>query len=147
MIASIAFSAAGILVIGACIIGLWFAGKHGGRLPDIAHPWLYRLLICGMFIGADAVAQTALGRYPEALERWIVSPLGPAGGHVVLVLAGLFLLVACVAGLVFAPGVLEVIMTACLPFVLMVTGGALIQFALWLPVQQWSAEFSAWIGG
>lgn len=147
MIAAIAFSSAGIIVIGACAVGLWFAGKHGGRLPRMAHPWLYRLLICGMFIGGDAVAQTRLGTYPEALERWIVSPLGSVGGHDVLVITALIVLVSAVAGLAFEPGLIEAVIAVCTPFVLLVAGGALAQFALWFPVTQWAADFSHWIGG
>jgi hypothetical protein len=148
MIASIAFSSAGIIVIGACAIGLWFAGKHGGRLPKLAHPWLYRVLICGMFIGGDSVAQTALGSNVERLERWAVSPLGATDGHDVLVIAGIVLLVATLAGLVFEPGPAEATLAVTLPFVLLAVGGGfLVQFALWFPVLQWAADFSHGIGG
>ena len=147
MIAAIAFSSAGLIVIGACAVLLWFAGKHGGRLPSIAHPWLYRLLIFGMFVGGDAVAQTAFGRYPEALERWIVSPLGAAGAHDVLVIAASILLIAAVAGLAFEPGPEEALIAVGTPFVLLVAGGALAEFALWFPVTQWSGQFAVWIGG
>jgi hypothetical protein len=147
MITALAFSSAGLIVIGACAVGLWFAGKHGGRLPRMAHPWLYRLLIAGMFIGGDAVAQTALGAYPEKLELWVVSPLGPAGGHDVLVIAAAVVLLAAAGGLLFEPGPAEALIAVGTPFVLLVAGGALAQFALWFPVIQWSAEFSHWIGG
>ena len=147
MIAALAFSSAGIIVIGACAVGLWFAGRHGGRLPRMAHPWLYRALICGMFIGGDAVAQTALGRYPETLMRLAVSPLGPAGGHDVLVIAGIIVLLAAIGGLLFEPGPAEAYIATLAPFLLLVAGGALAQFALWFPVTQWAAQFAAWIGG
>jgi len=147
MIAALAFSSAGIIVIGACAVLLWFAGKHGGRLPSVAHPWLYRLLIFGMFVGGDAVAQTSLGRYPEGLLRWAVSPLGAAGAHDVLVITGIIVLVSAVAGAAFEPGPTEAIIAAGAPFVLLVAGGALAEFALWFPVTQWSAQFAAWIGG
>ena len=147
MIAAMAFSSAGIIVIGACAVGLWFAGQHGGRLPRMAHPWLYRLLICGMFIGGDAVAQTGLGAYPEKLLLWVVSPLGAAGGHDVLVIAACIVLLAAIGGLLFEPGLAEALIAVSAPFLLLVAGGALAQFALWFPVTQWAGAFSHWIGG
>lgn len=147
MSAAWAASSAGIVVIGVCSVLLWFAGNHAHRLPGAVHPWLYRALIFGMYVGGDAVAQTALGAYPEGLERWAVSPLGAAGGHDVLVIAGVVLLVATAAGLAFVPGPKEAIVAACLPFVLVVAGGHLAVFADWLPVTQWSADLSQWIGG
>ena len=148
MSAAWAASSAGIVVIGVCSVLLWFAGNHAHRLPGAVHPWLYRALIFGMYVGGDAVAQTALGAYPEGLERWAVSPLGAAGGHDVLVIAGVVLLVATAAGLAFVPGPKEAIVAACLPFVARpVAAATSTVLADWLPVTQWSAGLSHWIGG
>jgi hypothetical protein len=151
MSAAWAASSAGIIVIGVSAVLLWFTGKHGHRVPSWMPSWfrplLYQVAIAGMYVGGDAVAQTALGRYPESLLRWAVSPLGAAGGHDALVITACVLLVAAVAGLVFEPGNAEAFIAAGLPPVLLVAGGALAQFALWLPVVKWSAGFSHWIGG
>lgn len=143
--ASWAVSAAGVTVVIACGALLWVAEKHGGRIPAMLHPWAYRLLIFFMYVGGSAVAQTALGAYPEALERLVVSPFGPLWGHVALIGIGLILLVTGLAGLAFAPGLLEAVLAACLPIALLNAGGALAQFALWLPAAQWATQFAQWI--
>lgn len=147
MSAAWAGSSAGIIVIGVCGVLLHQAGRHGHRLPAVAHPWLYRALIFGMFVGGDAVALTALGGYPESVIRWAASALGPAAGHDVLVIVALILLAVTVTGIAFVPSLTFALTAAALPFVAFEAGGALRALDYWLPVLQWSASTAHWIGG
>lgn len=146
MSAAWAGSSAGIIVIGVCAVLLHQAGRHGHRLPGPAHPWLYRVLIFGMFLGGDSVALTALGSYPLSALSWASSAFGP-GRHDVLVIVAVLLLALTVTGTAFVPAFTFAMTALALPFVAYLAGGALRSLDYWLPVVQWSAGISHWIGG
>jgi hypothetical protein len=145
-----AASSAGIIVIGVCAVLLHQAGSHGHRLPSRFHPWLYRLLIFGMYVGACAVALTALGRYVISAEDWTAQQLGgvqAGAGHDIAVIGGVIILAVVVLGIAFAPGPDVAWFALALPFAAALSGGHLHGVLTVFPAGEWSATVSNWIGG
>lgn len=143
-------SGAGIIVIGTCAVLLHHAGRHGHRLPSAFHPWLYRLLIFGMYVGACAVALSAVGRWVIGAENWAVSLLGGTAsgpGHTIAVIGGVLVLAVVILGAALMPGPEVAWWALALPFVAALSGGHLHGVLTVLPVADWSAQVAAWIGG
>jgi hypothetical protein len=139
-----------VAVIGVVAVFIHRMGTHGNRLPGWFHPILNRLLVLGMFVGACAVALTALGAIVLDAEQWVTGLAGGAGSpaaHDVAVVAGVFLLLTVVIGLIWVPAPEIAWFALALPFVAALSGGHLHGILTVLPVVQWCEEISHWIGG
>jgi len=150
MTAAIAGSSFGVILLGAVIALLWFAGRHGGNLPPRLHPWAYRLLIFGMFTGGAAVVVSPLGGILTGWEASLVSMAGPVRtgtGHEIVVISGFTLFLAAVLGAWLEPGPRVAWFALALPFAAALSGGHLHGVLTVFPVQQWAAQVSQWIGG
>lgn len=150
MSAAWAGSSAGIIVIGTCIVLMWFAGRHAGRIHQRVHPWAYRLIILGMYTGGCAVALTALGGYVTGFERSVIGMLGNIDvgtGHEIAVIGGVIVVLAAVLGAWLEPGPAVAWFALAVPFVAALSGGHLHGVLTVFPVNEWSAQVSSWIGG
>lgn len=150
MSAAWAGSSAGVIVIGTCIVLMWFAGRHGHRIHQRVSPWVYRLIILGMYTGGCAVALTALGSYVIGFERSVIGMLGNVSigtGHEIAVIGGVVVVLAAVLGAWLEPGPAVAWFALAVPFVCALSGGKLGGALTVFPVTEWSAQVSAWIGG
>jgi hypothetical protein len=153
VIAAWAGSAAGIIVVGACVILLRQAGRHGHRLPQQYHPWAYRLLIFGMYVGSCAIALTALGAWAIAAELRVASFAAamvhapPADVYTVCVITGILFVVVVALGAWLEPGPAIAWWALALPFVCALSGGHLHGALTVFPVTDWSSQVSSWLGG
>jgi hypothetical protein len=139
-----------VAVIGVAAVFLHRMNTHGQHVPGWAHPWLSRLLILGMFVGGCAVALTALGNYVLDAEQWVTGLAGgngSAAAHDVAVVAGVFLLLTVVIGMIWVPAPEVAWFALALPFVAALSGGHLHGVLTVLPVVQWCQEIAHWIGG
>jgi hypothetical protein len=143
-------SAAGIIVIGTCAALLYFAGRHAGRVHQRARPYVYRLIIFGMYVGACAVVLTALGAYVTGVEFSLIGLAGnvSAGlGHEIVVIAGVVFILATVLGFFLEPYPAVAWFALATPFVVALSGGHLHGALTVFPVNEWAAQVSQWIGG
>jgi hypothetical protein len=145
-----AASGAGVIVIGTCIVLLYFAGRHAGRVHQRVRPFVYRLIIFGMYVGACAVVLTALGAYVVRLEFAVVGVAGNVQsglGHEIVVIGGVIFLLATVLGFLLEPYPVVAWFALTTPFVVALSGGHLHGALTVFPVNEWSAQVSQWIGG
>lgn len=145
-IGGIAGSGAGLIIVGVCYVIL----HHLRHMPGRLHPWLYRLVIVGMFCGGCAIAVTALGAWIIGAERWAISLVGGTEmgtGHAVIVIGATFLLATVVVLLVFLPDATGAWMALALPFVLALTSGHLHDVLTMFPAAEFAQQVSAWVGG
>lgn len=145
-----ASASAGVIVIGTCAVLLWFAGRHAARIHQRVHPWLYRLLAFGMYVGGSAVTLTALGGYVTGFERTVIGLVGSiqsGTGHEIAVIGGVVVLLAALIGAWLEPGPAVAWFALAVPFVVALSGGHLHGALTVFPVDQWSAQVSQWIGG
>lgn len=146
-------SAFGIVVIGSCTVLLHFARRHDARIPALAHPWVHRLLILGMYTGGCTVALTALGRYVTGAELravgFLAAILGASEGgvYVFSVICGLVSVCVVVFGAWLEPGPGIAWWALALPFVCALSGGHLHGVLTVFPVTDWSSSVASWIGG
>jgi hypothetical protein len=150
MMAAVAGSSFGVILLGSVTALLWFAGRHGRNLPPRLHPWAYRLLAFGMFTGGAAVAESPLGGILVGWEAGLLSVAGPVStgtGHEIVVIGGFALFLAAVLGAWLEPGPKVAWFALALPFAAALSGGHLHGVLTVLPVQQWAAQVSQWIGG
>jgi len=143
-------SSAGVIVIGVCAVLLWFARRHAHRIHQQASPWLYRLLIFGMYVGGCAVALTALGGYVIGFEMSVAGLLGgvrSGAGYEVAVIGGFVVLGAALAGAVLEPGPAVAWFALAVPFVCALSGGHLHGVLTVFPVTEWASQVSQWLGG
>ena len=146
-------SAAGLAVIVTCAVLLHFAAKHQQRLHQRVSPWVYRLLIFGMYVGGCTVALTALGAYVIGAESWAVNSLagilraGPGVVYVACLAAGLISFLVAVLGIWLEPYPVIAWWALAVPFVCALSGGHLHGVLTVFPVTEWSAQVSQWIGG
>jgi hypothetical protein len=145
-----AVSWSAVAVLGVCGVFIHRMRTHGDRLPAFVHPQLCRLMIVGMFTGGCAVALTALGVYVLDAELWLTGLAGGAGSpaaHDVSIVAGVFLLLTVIIGLIWVPAPEIAWFALALPFVAALSGGHLHGILTVLPVVQWCQQIAAWIGG
>jgi hypothetical protein len=145
-----AVSWSAVAVLGVCGVFIHRMRTHGDRLPGWFHPQLSRLMIIGMFTGGCAVALTALGAWVLGAELWVTGLAGGAGSpaaHDVAVVAGVFLLLTVIIGLVWVPAPEIAWFALGLPFVAALSGGHLHGILTVLPVVAWCQEIAHWIGG
>lgn len=150
MMGAIAASSFGVILTGTSIALLFFAGRHGQNLPARFHPWVYRLLIFGTFVGACAIVLSALGGILTSWEASVVSMAGnvqSGTGHEIIVIGGFILFLAVALGAWLEPGPQVAWFALALPFVAALSGGHLHGVLTVFPVTQWSAQVSQWIGG
>jgi hypothetical protein len=140
---------AGVILMGACYIAAIFAS----HLPKFSHPWVHRLLILGVYLGATAVLATAGGQLILSIANRLAGFFGGFGsglGHAGIVLGGFFLLLAFLVALIKAPSLAALSLAMLLAFTLaLVPGGFLHNFYAQTaaPGQQYAAQFAAWLGG
>lgn len=143
-------SAAGVIVIGTCAALLFFAGRHASRLHQRVQPWLYRLIIFGMYVGACAVVLTALGAWVVSAEFSVVGLAGNVQtglGHEIVVIGGVIFILATVLGFILEPYPAVAWFALATPFVVALSGGHLHGALTVFPVNEWSSQVSQWIGG
>lgn len=141
---------AAVAVIGVCAVFIHRMGTHGDRIPSWVHPILHRLLIVGMFTGGCAVALTELGTLALRALRWATGLAGgPSSGPGmdIAIVAGVFLLLTVVIGLIWVPAPEIAWFALVLPFVASLSGGHLHGILTVLPVVQWVQAIAHWIGG
>jgi hypothetical protein len=145
-----AASGAGIILIGTCAALLYFAGRHANRVHQRVRPYVYRLIILGMYVGSCAVVLTALGEYVVRLEFTIVGLAGNVQvglGHEIVVIAGVVFILAAILGFFLEPYPAVAWFALATPFVVALSGGHLHGALTVFPVNEWSAQISQWIGG
>ena len=148
-ITGIVGSGAGLIIIGVTFI----ASMHIGRVPAPAQKILRRLFIVAMYAGGSALAISGLGALGVRIVTAVAGMFGGMGSgaaRAVIILTGVFMLLAVVVALVFDPIEAAILLAAFLPFVLMLAPGGFLHqvyVATTFPAQQLADSFSAWIGG
>lgn len=141
---------AAVAVAGTCAVLLHHLGRHGHRLPGFAHPILHRLIIAGMHVAGCAIALTPLGGWVLTPARGILGlPSGSAHGASIaaVIIAGVFLFLTVVIGLIWVPAAEVAWFALALPFVAALSsGGHLHSLLTVFPVIHWCQQIAAWIG-
>lgn len=146
-------SAAGLAVIVTCAFLLHFANRHAQKLHQAVSPWVFRLLIFGMYTGGCTVALTGVGAPVIRLESWVVNSVagilnaGPGAVYVACLAAGVVSVLVVVLGAWLEPYPVIAWWALALPFVCALSGGHLHGVLTVFPVTEWSSEVSTWIGG
>lgn len=141
-------SGAGLIIVGISWVLMHYHDKHGDRVHDAVHPWLHRLGIAGMYVGGCTLAQSALGSITGTAADWVLNLGGSYGlAHAVIVVAGVFLFLGVLFGILIAPARPIAWMALIFPFVAQLAGGHLHKILSVIDGAAVAAAISHWIGG
>jgi hypothetical protein len=138
---------AGAFVAGLCVVLL----RRLHHAPALAHPWLCRLAIFGMYVGGCAMALTAAGGYVTRLAAWAASPV-PGGlehgwVHFGIMIAGVILFLDVAIALWKAPDPSAAWWALALPFTADLSAGHLHGVLTVFPAVDWCQQLAVLIGG
>ena len=149
VLASLAGSGAGIIAIAVAIL----VDRHYRNLPGVLHSWIERAMILLMYAGGSAIAVTQLGQWVRDAASWVTGLFGGTGSglaHIALVISALFMLLALIVAIIWAPTGVTAMTAALMPLILsLVGGGFLYEFyaTTSAPAQALASSLASWIGG
>jgi len=149
VLASLAGSGAGLIAIAVAIL----VDRHYRNLPGSAHSWIERAMIILMYAGGSAIAVTQAGQWVRDAALWAAGLFGGVGSglaHVALVISALFMLLALVVALIWAPTSVTATTAALMPLILSLAGGGFlheIYVTTSAPAQALASSLASWIGG
>lgn len=142
-------SGAGIVVIGLCVV----ISIYMHRLPKMTHPWVNRLLICGMFAGGSALVVTTIGGWALEGIHWAAGLIGGTSygiGYAAVVITASFLAVTVLVCLIWVPDIGTAYIAVALPLVLALPPGGFLHTVYLVttyPAQQATETIAHWLGG
>lgn len=147
--ASFAGSGAALIVIGLCYVAM----RHYRHLPAAAHPWICRILIVLMLFAGSALVVTPIGGWAIHLITLVGGWLGGLNSgtlHAAIVIAGIVLVAATLASLIWMPADEAALSAVFVPLVLALpAAGALHTLYVLLGDNARTAvtSIASWLGG